>query len=61
MKISFESAKGVSFFDVVQQEAFKHMLMFDLLSTANDARVKPYLHEQGIAIVTGKQIGRAHV
>lgn len=50
MKISFESAKGVSFFDVVQQEAFKRMSMFDLLSPANDDRVKPYLHEQGIDI-----------
>lgn len=50
MKISFESAKGVSFFDVVQQEAFKNLSMFDLLSHENDEKVKSYLYEQGIDI-----------
>lgn len=48
MRITFESAKGVSFSDVVKYGSFSHLTPFDLLKPEYDNDVKPYLFDCGI-------------
>lgn len=48
MRISFESAKGISFTDVIKQKCFSGLTMIDLLQQENDHKAKPFLFSEGV-------------